>query len=387
MKNTTRLLAASAMLVTASHAAPFLAINDNAEIFLTGTVGVRADSNIFLSGDLPASLPANHPSRDRDDVIFEITPGILVEWGHNSVVQGSFSVSENFTRFQDHDQLNDETASALLQLRFDDGKSKGGFNASYTELNQNTVDTFAPTGDTLINREVYGVGGNAEVAVTQKTSVGLGVQYQKTEFERTDFSDSQVVTLPFNYYYELTPKVDLSLGYRFRQRWEAIRFDTKSHFFNIGARGELAPKLTGTVAVGVTRRSFSHKSLSRDSDSLLGIDTSLSYELTPKTLLRLSVSNDFDTNSQGQEQKNLAVRLGATSRISEEWSVTSGVTYRRIDYYTRVDDYFEGQIGATYIVNAHISVTGAFSYRSNDSVATYADFEGRVVSLAASFRF
>ncbi len=361
------------MVATTSHATPYLAIGDSAEIFITGTVGVRKDNNIFMS-----------PTK-QSDTIFELNPGVQLVFGNSSVVRGTFSLTEAFTLYTDHDDLNDELSSANFNANYDDGKSTVSVNASFSELNQNTVDTLPVVGtrDALIRRDVSQLGSVAEVSVTEKSSISGGVQYNRADFKRGGFSDSESVTLPFNYYYEMTPKVDMSLGYRFRQKWEGIGLDTKDHFFNVGARGEFTPKLTGNFAVGYTLRKFD----GRSDESLLGIDSSLSYALSPKTSIQFGVNNDFDTNSQGQQQKNLAVRTSVSSRISEQWTVTAGVSYRAIDYYTRTDDYYEGQVGATYTASQNVSVTAGLALRSNKSDLPTSDFDARVISLAATFRF
>jgi Uncharacterized protein conserved in bacteria len=388
MKTITRLFA-SAALASACYAS--VPVGDNAELFLTGTVGVRSDSNIFLSG---RSMPGNAQNRDRSDTIFEVNPGVQLVFGKNSLTQGTLSISENISVYSDHDDLNDELASASLNTRYDDGKSKLSFNASFAELNQNTVDVLpgpATLVDALILRDVFSTGGSGEVSVTEKSSIALGVQYQKTAYERAGFSDSQVITVPVNYYYEITPKVDLSLGYRYRNRWESIGFDTKDHFLNIGARGEFTPKLTGQFAVGVTQRSFSHKVQRRSDQEMLGVDSSLTYAASPKTSVLLGLSNDFDTNSQGHQQRNFAIRASSTTAISAELSVTASVAYRAIDYYqaapARIDDYFEGHLGATYRLNENVSFSGAYSYRSNDSDLPTSDFTANVFSVAANLRF
>jgi Uncharacterized protein conserved in bacteria (DUF2320). len=367
-------------------------VGDNAEIFLTGTLGVRSDSNIFLAGRSQTAGGAS--AQDKDDVVFEVNPGVQLVFGKNSLVQGTLNVSESFTKYSENDELDDELASVSLNTRYDDGKSKLSFNASFTELNQNTVDTLpAPAApvNALILRDVFSVGAVGEVSATEKSSISVGIQYRQTEFERRNFSDSEVVTVPVNYYYEFTPKVDLSLGYRYRNRAESIGFDTEDHFFNVGARGEFTPKLTGQFAVGLTQRSFSHKARVRDDETMFGVDSSLTYSASPKTSILLGLSNDFDTNSQGNQQRNFAVRLASTTAISAEFSVTASVAYRSIDYYqatpSRIDDYFEGHIGATYTMNEHVSFSGVYSYRTNKSDLPSSDFTGNVVSFAANFRF
>lgn len=376
MKNITRLLAVSAF-ASACHAAPSLAIGDNAELFITGTLGARVDSNIYMS---PSST---------EDTIVDFNPGVQLVFGKASAMQGTFNLTESFTNYSRHDDLNDELFSTSLNTSYDDGKSKLTFNASFAELNQNSVDTRA--GDMLIRRDVFNIGASGEVGVSEKSSIATGIQYSGSEFKLAGFSDSEVFTIPVNYFYEMTPKVDLSLGYRYRNRSESINFDTEDHFFNVGARGEFTPKLTGQFAVGLTQRSFSHKTMARGDQSLLGIDASANYAVSPKTTLQLGLSNDFDTNSQGQQQKNLALRAAATTQIAPDFSVTASLAYRSIDYYqstpARIDDYLEAQIGATYVLSQVVNITGAYAYRSNESDLATSDFDANVVSMAINFRF
>ena len=70
MKKFTQLALALMALAGISHAAPFLAIGDGAELFATGTLGVRADDNIFLSG------------KATSDTIFDVNPGLTLDFDH-----------------------------------------------------------------------------------------------------------------------------------------------------------------------------------------------------------------------------------------------------------------------------------------------------------------
>lgn len=376
MKIMTCLLAVSSLLVATTSAAPFLSISDNAEVFLTGTLGVRVDDNIALTPDATS------------DTILDINPGAQLVFGRESTVQGTWSVVHSFANYLDHDELNTNLFSTAFNAGYDDGKTKGSFNASFNEINQNTVDVQTNDGS-LIRRDVLALGTRGELDVSEKSSVSVGLQYQGTEYKRYDFSDTKVATLPIGYYYELTPKVDLSLNYRYRQSWLQHGYDSKDHFFGVGARGVFTPKLRGQFSVGLTQRSFDdHKGLpDMDDKSLLGVDSSLSYDATPKTTLQFGVSNDFDTNSQGQQQKNFAVRFAALTAVSAEWSLSGGVSYRAINYYSRTDDYMEGHLGATYIINENVQVTAAVALRSNESDLDTSDFDNSVISLAAAFRF
>ncbi len=381
MKKIASLLTTSLLLAGGAYAAPFLAVGDGAEIFLTGDVSARADSNIFLA---PSS------TKDRSDTVFEATPGLELVFGKTATVQGSWSVQENFSSYSDHSDLNSSLFSTSFAAGFTDGKSKGSVNAGFAETNQNQVGDIngIPNVDFLIHRKSTNAGATGEVAISEKTTVATGVQYAKADYERTGFFDTETLTVPVNVYYEVTPKVDAGVGYQYRRSWaEGNAPDATDNFFNVSARGEFTPKLSGKIAVGLTERSYARL---KDA-SLLGVDASLSYVASPKSIMQFGVSNDFDTNAQGEQQKNFALNASVQSNISEQWAVSAGLSYRAIDYFKaakpRTDDYVEARIGATYIVNANVRVTGSYTYRNNRSDLPTSKFDDSVLTISANFRY
>ena len=67
----------------------------------------------------------------------------------------------------------------------------------------------------------------------------------------------------------------------------------------------------------------------------------------------------------------------------------SGVTLRTITPRLggRTDDYWEGQLGTTYVVNANIRIVGAYAYRNYSSDLGSSEFKNNVFSVAANFRY
>jgi polysaccharide biosynthesis protein VpsM len=374
MKNILRIGLISVSLGAGSYAAPFMAIGDGAELFLTGTLGVRADDNIFLSQD------------GDSDVIFDINPGVELTFGKDAQLKGSLTLVDAIATYSDHSDLNSNLFSADFVSKYDDGKLKLGFNASYRELNQNTVDNRG-----LTRRDVFTTGGNTEVEVSQLTSVGGGVVFSHENYKRRGYTDSDNITVPVDFYYKWTPKLDVSVGYRYRDYEVDLGQDSKDHFFNIGARGEFSPKLTGKLAVGWTKRKFEGRDPFSGrfggDDDMFGVDASFAYEISPKTSLQLGASNDFGTSPQGLQQQNLIFNGMVTTKITEEWTVNAGLSYRGIDYGTRTDDYWEGVLGTAYIINANVRIVGSYVYRDYKSDVRLAEFENNVFSIAANFRY
>lgn len=383
MKKSIRLALLSAAMGAPAFAAPFMAIGDGAELFVTGTLGLRSDDNIFLASGLPlnparAASATNPIQEEVDDVIFDINPGVDITFGKNSQLQGNLSLVVAFANYSDNSNLNTTLFAGNFASKYDDGKLKLGFNLGYNELNQNSVDIRG-----LTRRDVFNAGSNAEVEISQITSVGGAIDFRTENYKRSAYSDTDTLSIPLNFYYQLSEKVDLSLGYRYRDTQVSIGSDSTDHFFSVGARGEFSPKFTGTFAIGLNNRDLDRGG----SDNQLGLDANFAYEVSPKTSLTFGASNDFGTSPQGAQQKNLTFNVGVVAKLTSEFALNTGVNWRAIDYGTRTDDYFEWQLGGVYTVNANVSILGGYTFRNYSSDLAGSEFKNNVFSVSANFRY
>jgi hypothetical protein len=366
----------SLSLISGAAAAPFMAIGDGAELFLTGSLSIRADDNIFLSGNAV------------DDVIYEITPGAELTFGKDAQLKGALTANIAWANYADNGDLNTTLFGSDFVAHFDDGKMKLDFHTGFHELNQNTADV-RPLGvlvPRLIRRNVFSAEGSGEVEVSQLTSVGAGIMFNHEDYRRNrtrGFTNSDSLSFPVNFYYKWTPKIDVSVGYRYRDYQVDIGQDSTDNYFNVGARGDFSPKLSGTFSVGIGTRKFQRTG----DDTIFAADASFAYELTPKTSLQFGASNDFGTSPQGVQQKNFTVRGSVMTKFNEQWAFNGGLSYRGIDYATRTDDYWEGMLGASYIFDANITFNAGYTYRNYSSPAAGSDFTNNVFSIAANFRY
>ncbi len=357
-----------------SAAAPFLTIGDGAELFLTGGLGMRADDNIYLAKDATS------------DLIFELTPGAELSFGKNAQFKAKLTLVDAFTSYSDHSGLNTNLFSADFASRFDDGKLRLGYDLSFHELNQNSFDarpTLAGQTPGLVRRDNFGTTFSGETELTQKTAAATSISFVRDNYKRAGYADTDSVTVPVDFYYRLTPKTDLSLGYRYRDTTVDIGQDSTDYFFNVGARGEFSPKLTGRFAVGLNRRQVSNGG---DANQL-GLEAKFAYELTPKTTLEFGASNDFGTSPQGQQLKNKQMNGLITAKLTPEWRVNGGLSWRTINYGARTDDYWEAQVGTTFIVSTNVRIVGNYYYRIYSSDVRLNEFRNNVFSVAANFRY
>lgn len=373
-KHILRLSLVGAVLGCSGYAAPFLTIGDGAELFLTGSLGVRADDNIYLARDASS------------DLIFDLTPGAEISFGKNAQFKGKLTLAEAFTSYSDNSALNTNLFSADFVSRFDDGKLRLGYDLSFRELNQNSFDArpaLAGLTPGLVRRDNFATTVSAESELSQKTAVATSLSFTRDNYKLAGYSDTDSITVPIDFYYKWTPKTDLSIGYRYRDTQVQIGQDSTDHFFNVGARGEFSPKLTGRFAVGLNRRQVAHGGEANQ----LGLEAKFAYELTPKTSLEVGASNDFGTSPQGQQLKNKTVNALVTAKLTPEWSLNAGLSWRAIDYGARTDDYWEGQVGTTFIISSNVRMVGGYVYRNYSSDLRLNEFRNNVFSVAANFRY
>jgi hypothetical protein len=366
MKKIALTILAAATTGSLINAAPFLAIGDGAELFVTGTLGIRADDNIFTV------------EKATSDTIFDINPGLEITFGKDAALKGSLTLVDSFSNYSDNSKLNTNLFTGDFRANFEEGKLKLNFNTGFHEMNQNT-----PTLSGLTRRDQFVIGTGAEIEVSAITSLGADVKFTHDNFKVTGYADTDELSVPLKMFYKWTEKVDLSFGYTYRSYETTIGSDSTDHFFNVGARGQFTPKLSGKFSAGVNSRK-----IERDSTKTLpGLDAKFTYALTEKTSLEAGSSYDFGTSPQGVQQKNFSVNGGVIVNLSEQWTVNGGLSLRAVDYYTRVDDFVEGTLGAGYIVNTYVKIAASYTYRNNSSKLAGGDFTQNVFSISTNFRY
>ncbi|MGC4074264.1 MAG: outer membrane beta-barrel protein, partial [Nibricoccus sp.] len=299
----------------------------------------------------------------------------------NAATSGNLYFREDILRYSDNDQQNTSLTNAGFNSLYNNGKSKLDLGASYSEFAQN--DTSVP-GD-IVERNVSNARAVSEFGATEKTVIGIGARFEKIDYTGgATYRDSSIWTLPVDAYFEYSPKLQWSVGYRYRTTdLSGAAIDSTDHFFNVGARGEFTPKLTGQLRVGYGLRKFD----GGGDDSDLGIDSSFTYAFSPKTSYILSVSNDFGSSALGESTKSFTVNASANTRIDEQWSWNASLAYRALEVPSHSDDFWQGGVGVAYILNTSANFTASYTYRKNSSNSAAYEFANNVFSIGANLRY
>lgn len=346
-------------------------VGESAELFITGDISARTDDNIFLTD-----------GGEVDDTIFEVAPGLKLTFGQGAQTNGSFEIAETFTRYLDNDSLDDELLSSVFNLSYDDAKLKLGLDASYRELSQSTRDV---RGSTLVNRDVLNASVDSEINVSDKSSTSLGISWDDTDYDSPSYIDIEEITVPFNYYYAISEKLDLSAGFRYRQTSLAVSAgDSKDYYYNVGARIPVTEKFSGYFSVGYNER----KPETGDKETGVGVEAEFQYVVTAKTDFTVFLGNDYTTSAEGISQKTMTIAPTLRTKFSAQWEGSLGLTYQTLEYFSgREDDYIDGRVGLSYIINEYATIRAAYNYRSNDSDLRGANFDNSIISIAAALRF
>ncbi|WP_269526341.1 outer membrane beta-barrel protein [Coraliomargarita parva] len=400
------LAAATLAMPLSQQAAPLVSIGDNADLFFNGSSSIRWMSNVFRDDE-----------NEHEDFIYTLSPGFELNIGRG-MSNTNFAIITRYDiiRYDDRDDLNGEEfhikavgsyRSSRLDLSgsasFDEEQSSPGESESTKDL------------DDLIESDNYRASLQGEYRLSPKFSIGSGVHYSDKQYTTYEdrFADRETFTVPVDVYYELTPKVDLSAGYSYSHTSvEEIYYDngiyigdydTASHFFNVGARGMLLPKLNGFFKVGyrlqdsddsviglynASKQVFPYDKTNRGDNGMLGLDLDLTWNATPKVTVVGRASRDFGVGGEGQNTEVTSFSLNGSYAINSNFSASANAGYTLRDYETdREDDQYRLGARLSYRPNQFWNFSTGYSYVENDSNLSGADYQNHIIDLTASLRY
>ena len=418
------LLASLAPLIGLSvpaQAAPLVSIGDSVDVFFNGSSSLKWQSNVFYN-----------EKGEEEDFLLTVSPGFEVNVGRGaSNLDFSIITRYDILRYDDLSHLDEEYfhikaigsyKSSRWDMNglvsFDEEQSTSGQEGSLFD---------GPKGE-IIESDNTRANLEGEYRFSPKFSVGSGVRYFDKEYTSHDsLADRESFRIPVDIFYELTPKVDLSIGYQYTTMdvgevkigdtflggdgRSTGSYDKEGHFFNVGARGQLLPKLSGFFKVGyrmtdsddsdvvnytaeilgppLEEASVTPSTTNRDSQGTLGLDADFTYLATPKVTARLKLKRDFGVGGEGQSTETTSADLSASYSINTNYSasVFLGYTLREYDATDREDNLFHTGASLSYVPNQYWRFSTGYTYVENDSNLEGQSYENHILSLSASLRY
>lgn len=373
MRTITMLAAAAATLTSAYAAFPV----GSGEAFLTGDVGYSYDDNVYLSS-------ANSKSTG----ILTVTPGISIDFGTDALTKNTFSFTEKFVRYTSASSQNNELATVRYNGLYTDAKSSVGLTASYAENAQNNRD--AKLNGVIVENNLTTVNPTFSWTVSPKTAVDAALTWETNEYKTATFSDRESWTLPLGLSYEISPKLRATAGYRYTTDDQQGAADGFGHFYNLGAKGDFTPKLSGSFSVGFNERTTKRFGLiAGKTDSGVGLISSFDYAYSDKTKFTASVGNDYQNSGTGATQEVFKLGGSVNTAISEVLSLNASLDYSKNDYLIggRSDDLWSTKVGVNYNYNKYVKLSGSYAYQDNDSSVASSTFKANNFSVSASIRY
>ena len=361
--------------VPQSYGAPLVTIGDLGTISFAGNTTIKWDSNIF-----------RQEANEVTDTALTFTPGFNAVLGKNATdLDIGLSTSYDINKYQDNDYLNSELLHFLANAAYRTSRLQLSALASYDETKSNN-ELSNIAGD-LIDRELTSLGINGEYTLSPKFSIETGLNWNEIAYVggyASSFSDRKYLKIPVDIYYELTPKLDLSVGYQRGQiDVETSSQDATTNEFNVGLRGELLPKLVGFFKVGYNQ--YEHDNSARDRAST-SIDSNLTWTASSKFTHRLNLYRNFDASATGTGTEETRFKWSTFYALNSKLSFSGRAGYNIRDYLTseREDKLLTLGLNGTYRINRYWNVNAGYVFSNNDSNEAGFSYDDNIVTLAAA---
>ena len=368
---------------------PLISVGQNVDVFFNSSLSLRHNSNIYRVENNTTS-----------DLLLVFSPGFEVRYGGRTESQAQIvgNFRYDILRYDSESRLNTENWVASVRGTYNTARLKSSAHASFEQL-QSPSQTGVQ--DLVLSQRIT-LGADGEYRYSPKVSVGSGLNYEQTKYRKgftANFSDRDSYTLPINVFYELTPKIDLSMGYRFRytdvdDRPGVTGYTTNNHFFNVGLRGEVLPKVDGFLRVGYTRQNSSRATIA--SQDTLGLNSELTWAATPKTVISLMASRDFGVAGEGNTTEVTRVSTSAVYSMTPLLSINGRLGWSLRDYKNnfggntfggRKDNTYDLSLRSAYRINNYWTVSGGYTFEDNDSNRTGLSYKNHIVDVAVSLRY
>lgn len=373
-------VAICAALLT-SQARALVTLNDGTDrIYVTGSVGVSHDSNIFSSNG------------GGSDYVY--SGGLSVEYtrkaGWIAVNAGVGVDISQFDRFRGENFQNPRFSAEFTKQT---GRTTGSLTLSAQR--QSRADAALNTRNTSWN---YNSGLNFHYPIVERYSLAGGLGYSLIKYVNNPaYVDLASYSANINLFYILSNERDLFAGYRFRYSDTSKNTQDTDHAFSLGLSGRIIPRVNGTVSVGYQVRVPSNDVPGAQYGSTTASAT-VSYAFTKKTTLAGQVAKDFSTTAANTSMDVLTAGLDLQHAYSAKITFGANVGYGRNRFLGigglipgtdihRDDTSFNWGARVSYVYSQHLQTNLGYSYMKNWSNVGSSDFERSSWTFGASSRW
>lgn len=207
------------------------------------------------------------------------------------------------------------------------------------------------------------------------------------------YSDIESYNVGLHVVHIYSPKLKLLGGIAAVESWTSNRPanrrspSNQDWRYTVGAEGELAPKITGEIGVGVVQRSFNGPGF--DSTSTMFLSSRVTWEASEKTSWTLRADQNLGLSAADQSQKTSRLSLGLQQMLSAKLTLEGSVGVDHSAYIgfsgtgARTDDGTVLRGRMVYTLNNAMSVDFSLGYRHSDSTLSVSTYDR--VNVGAGF--
>lgn len=353
-------------------ASPLLTIGNDLNVFFNGSASVGYDTNIALDD-----------SDEIADVFMRASSAIEWNYGHGNA-NLKILLGANAIAYLDESDFDSTTGFVELDGSYKGARSSFVFHGSTQDLESNTSNINVVR--ELIRRRIHSFDFKGSYELTEKVEITSGFDVRVLDYHnfRNIFKDEKRYGIPFNIYYAYSPKLDISTGYHYTHTNVSGGNNRNDHFFNVGFRGEIAPKLEGALKTGYRYRSISDAS----DTSTFGLESDIIWRFSELTAFALGANRDFDTGGRGESLKITGVEFKVIHTLNALISAEALMGYKNYDYDNgRVDDNCSAGMTLSYRPNDYLSFGFNYMFLDNDSNLVGASYRGHRILCTVAVRY
>ncbi|MDF3059595.1 MAG: hypothetical protein K0R17_3810 [Rariglobus sp.] len=342
------------------------------QLFVTGSMSVGYDSNIFASDGGQGDIFTNS--------------SLALEYARRAgLISVNGSIGWNLGSFASNPSEDFSNPTFSLEFVKNTGRTTGSFTLGATRQSQ---------ADASVNQRTdswnYNAGLNWKYPVIERYSLAGSLGYGMVDYvdNSSGLTDLATYMASTDLFYTYTSQRDILGGYRIRLSDTSTGGRTTDHSLTAGVSGKILAKLNGTVRGGYQIRQ-------EDTGETFGSTTSsasVTWAVNKKLSLTGSVNKDFSTTATDSSVDTLSFNLDAQYALRHQWSLYCGFGAGQSDFLNgtdsgRHDYYFTWSTGVNYSLNDHFKASLTYSYFQNWSNRAASTFDRHSITLNITSRW
>lgn len=342
------------------------------ELFVSSSVGVAYDSNIFAAAGGAGDTSYNASL----SIEYQRRVGMI---GVNADLGWQFS---RFDKFSGENFANPNLSAELTKAS---GRTTGSLKLEAKRESR---------AETAINIRAVSWNYDADLQlkypVIERYSLTGGFAYDRRDFASNEtLVDIDTYTLNSDLLYALNSQRDLLVGYRYRTTQTTADTTDTDHALTVGVSGKIFSKLHGLVRFGYERRLVDRRIGPNESHDSVTASASATWNLTGRFSLIGALSRDFMTVATDANVNTSSASLDAQFAVNAKTVTFAGISYSHLDFLDtssagRKDDGVSFTVGASYSFNDHLKFSANYVYFVNGSTLAISDYHRHSFSLSLS---